>query len=297
MIEKIEVKSSFLEEYLSDFPQIHFLGNDEDASLYIRVGDLESFKDVKASFWIELLQTNFAPIIVLYLELNKDNKKFVFDFIYDVKDESDLLELNDIIKHLELNINVIEIQKEKLFFAYTYVLSLNNYFIEELKRIILQAKEYSRKIAQNYDIDSAIDDFLDGNSIFKLKTNVVEELEVLFSQKSSTEILEEEAEDGFFTYKSNTSGDFHDNGANLQVKVYKRDEYENLKNNKTTSSNKRGDTEGELAFLKNKLKQLEVVLKSKNIEIERLKTENIHLKEELEYQKLDTPKKGWKIFK
>jgi len=322
MIEKIEIKSNFLETYLSEFEQIHFLGNKEESSLYIRVDDLNDFKDLSLSFWVEFLQTDYAPVIVLYIRLIKGNEEFVFDFIYDIKEENDLLELDDIIKTLELSVNVMEFEEDSLFFGYSYKVSLNKEFIEELKRIIFKAQEFSRTMIDNYDINFAIDEFLDGNSIFKSKTNIINNFELFFPQddkpKENKNIqtslpetsLEDDdiVEDKFFTYKSNTSGDFHDEGENLQVKVYKRNDYEKLKNinnssntevNETVKENKKNNhhaSSTELTALKTRIKQLETIIKSKNKEIERIKTENIHLKEELEYQKLDTPKKGWKLF-
>jgi len=320
MIDKIEIKSNFLETYLSEFEQIHFLGNKEESSLYIRVDNLKDYKELELSFWVEFLQTDYAPVIVLYLRLIKGNEEFLFDFIYDIKEENDLLELDDIVKTLELSINVMEFDEELLYFGYSYKLNLNKEFTEELKRIIFKAQELARTMIDNYDINFAIDEFLDGNSIFKSKTNMVNNFELFYPQddkpKENKNIqtslddsaLEEEeaAEDKFFTYKSNTSGDFHDEGENLQVKVYKRNDYEKLKSKKDLETKTDDDllldknnsqvSSTELTALKTRIKQLEAIIKSKNKEIERIKTENIHLKEELEYQKLDTPKKGWKLF-
>jgi uncharacterized protein YdcH (DUF465 family) len=186
----------------------------------------------------------------------------------------------------------MEFNEDILYFGFKYKIFLNKGLIEELKRLIFQAKEYSRTNINEYDFDLALDDFLEDKSIFNSSTNIISEFDILFPQKEFVE--EQNAENSFFTYTSKTSGDFHDEGDTLQVKVYKRDEYEKLKNkNNKTNENPKIET---IESLKNRIKQMETVIKSKNKEIEKLKTENIHLKEELEYQKLDTPKKGWKLF-
>jgi hypothetical protein len=291
MTDKVEIKSNFLEKYLSDSNQIHFLGNNNESSLYIKVENSDNLKDADLFFWVEFEQTNSAPIIILYLNVNTDEEEFVFDFIYDIKEEADIDELNNIIDEAELDINVLEFELDKLFFAFKYKLELDKSFVEELKRLIFQAQEYSRTMIDEYDIDAAIDDFLDGKSIFNSKTNTVDDFKVLFPQKVEKE--EEESERNFFTYTSKTSGDFHDDGDSLQVKVYKRDEYEKLKGGLSNSKTSKNEN---INSLKGRIRQLELIISGKNKEIEQLKTENTHLKEELEYQKLDTPKKGWKLF-
>ncbi len=299
MTNKIEVKSNFLKTYLDDSAQIHFLGDNNEASLYINVENLSLFKNnVELSCWIEFEQTNYAPIIILYLKLNTSTQENLFEFVYDVKEESDIDELNDIIKSSEININVMEFNNDALYFGFKYKISPDKSFVEELKRLIFKAKEYSRTNVKEYNFDLAIDDFLDDKSIFNSSTNIISEFEITFPQKKL--IDEQDSENKFFTYTSKTSGDFHDEGDTLQVKVYKRDEYEKLKNSKNTkediSTGSATVKNENIESLKNKIKQMEVIIKSKNKEIEKLKTENVHLKEELEYQKLDTPKKGWKLF-
>jgi len=292
MINKVEVNSNFLKSNLNEVNQIHFLGNDNEASFYINIDDLGSFEnDVQLSFWVEFEQTNNAPIIILYLKLNYSDQESLFEFIYDIKEENDIYELSSIIDNLELNINVMEFKDDILFFGFKYFIYPNKNFIEELKRLIFQAQEYTRVSIEDYDFDIALDDFLDGRSIFNSRTNTVSEFDVVFPQN---EINKDEnlKDDSAFTYISKTSGDFHDEGDTLQVKVYKRDVYEKLKNN----DDDKDSEEADFNFLKKKIKELEnkVILKDKKIE--ELTVENTHLKEELEYRKLDTPKKGWKLF-
>lgn len=293
MTNKIEVKSNFLKTYLNDSDQIHFLGDNDEASLYISVKNIDSLKkDTNLSFWVEFEQTNNAPIIILYLKLNTSVQENLFEFVYDIKEETDIDELNHIIKSSEINVNVMEFNNNILYFGFKYKLFLDKNFIEELKRLIFQAKEYSRINVNEYNFDLALDDFLDDKSIFNSSTNIISEFDIFFPQKEFIE--EQNSENNFFTYTSKTSGDFHDEGDTLQVKVYKRDDYEKLKNSNNTQNKKFKNDD--IESLKNKIKQMEILIKSKNKEIEKLKAENIHLKEELEYQKLDTPKKSWKLF-
>ncbi len=293
MTDKIEVKSNFLKTYLNDSAQIHFLGDNNEASLYINVNNIDFLKkDTELSFWIEFEQTNNAPIIILYIKLNTSIQENIFEFVYDIKEETDIDELNNIIKSSEVSVNVMEFNNDILYFGFKYKVFLDKNFIEEFKRLIFQAKEYARTNINEYNFDLALDNFLDDKSIFNSSTNIISEFDIFFPQKEFIE--EQNSENSFFTYTSKTSGDFHDEGDTLQVKVYKRDEYEKLKNDNNTQNKEL--TNENIDSLKNKIKQMETLIKSKNKEIEKLKTENIHLKEELEYQKLDTPKKSWKLF-
>jgi hypothetical protein len=279
MLRKIEIESNFLIDSLEGRDSLHFLGPDGETSLYLNVKNLEDYHGIDFTFWIELLITDYAPIIIFYIQLKENEELSKFSFIYNLKDEEDLDELNDMINYEEAILNFVQFEDEKLFFGFSYLLSFGQQFIEEFERIILEANRIAREI--DYSFKNAMIIFNQNQAIFKQRTKISSDMEFFIPQ------VEQEIEE---TNEKDNDFDYETESGLLKVKTYKRSVYEKIQKN---PESKEFIDEN----LENKVLTLETIIKEKNRDINRLKKENRYLKEELEYLKLDKTRKNWWKFK
>jgi len=276
MLRKIEIESNFLIDSLKGRNSLHFLGPDGETSLYLNVKNLEDYHGIDFTFWIELLITDYAPIIIFYVQLKEDEEISKFSFIYNLKNEEDLDELNDMISYEEVILNFVQFEEEKLYFGFSYLLSFSQQFIEEFERILLEANRIAREI--DYSFKNAMIIFKRNQAIFKQRTIISSDMEFFIPQvELETEEIEDEKDNDF---------DYETESGLLKVKTYKRSVYEKIQKN---PESKEFIDEN----LENKVLTLETIIKEKNRDINRLKKENRYLKEELEYLKLDKTRKNW----
>ncbi len=282
MFERLPLESTFLKVNLSQQSHLHFLGNDAEASLFIRVNSLDEFEKSKLSYWFELFQTESAPIILFHTQI----KIHLFSFVYNVKEAGDWDELNDMIEQEEVRVHFVEFEGDHLYFGYTFILEFSQNFTEELKRIIIQAKEYIRKMINPFDFSKALELFEKKEAIFKLKTQKFDRSSFFLPQYQ-----DEDEEDVVIQKDEPVNNITQDDSENFIIKTYKRDEYESLKDKNTPLIDKK------VKILEDKIAVLESVIREKGKENSKLRDENKYLKEELEYLKLDKGKKGWWPFK
>ena len=286
MFKKIEIGSKFLEENFKNSDTIHFFS--DGALLYIKLPEMEKFAyKSMVSLWFELEITNVGPFVVLYFEVENQSEKKLFEFYYDIVE--DMEEIEFLIKSDTVKISVLEFMDEKLYAGYKYLINSNDEFRKDLKALKDKAQGYVSEIG-NYNFEDIAELFFTGKGVLDFKTKNLSDYSIEFLELLKQEMEEEEK---FFTYTSKANGAFYDDGESLQVKVYKREDYEKLK--KTHNTFKR-EKISEIELLKQQIDNLEKVIEKQKHELEKLRNENIHLKEELEYKKLDNSKKGWKLF-
>ncbi len=296
MFERKLLDSNFISKNLKDKTHFHFLGPDNDTSMFLRVNNLDNFDKSKIYYWYELFQTKNAPIVVINILLDNNLKiREKYQFLFNIKDSSDNEELTDVINQGEIVLNFVEFQREQLYFGFSYILSFDNQVIEELKRIILQAKDYSRKLGNEYDYSKALKVFLEKKeAILQVKSKQLSDCEIFLPQYEEEALKEEsnnQQEINKEVFKPETTVTENPEQEQLVVKTYKRDLYEMMKTNQNIP------IEQKLKIYEEKIISLESTLKSKDKEINVLKSEIKYLKEELSYSKLDKPKKGWWLFK
>ncbi len=296
MFERKLLDSNFISKNLKDKTHFHFLGPDNDSSMFLKVNNLDNFDKSKLYYWYELFQTKNAPIVVINIILENNLKiREKYQFLFNIKDSSDNEELTDIINQGEIILNFVEFQSEQLYFGFSYILSFDNQVIEELKRIILQAKDNTRKLGNDYDYSKALKVFLEKKeAILQMKSKQLSECEIFLPQYEedlTNQQTENQQEINKEVFKPETTITENPEQEQLVVKTYKRDLYEMMKTNQNIP------IEQKLKIYEDKVVSLETNLKSKNKEIDVLKSEIKYLKEELSYLKLDKSKKGWWIFK
>lgn len=291
MLKKIEINSEFLKSNLINAESIHFLS--DKPYFYIRTDKIEEFyDDSDISFWAELEETEWATIIVLYFKINNSESEELYEFYYDTNEEADYEELLWLTENGVIDINIMKIEGENLYFGYKYELKIDRLFKDKLN-IMLKLAENHTSGLKFYDFEKALDLFLDGKSEFKFKTSSVNDYNI-----QPPRFQESEEEKKFFTYTSKTGGNSYDDGDALKIKVYKREDYEKLKKKNNTENKEKTKKEyiEDIKILKDKINELENIISTQKREIEKLKAENENLKEELEYKKLDISKKSWKLF-
>lgn len=284
MFERVPLESTFLKLNLTKQTHIHFLGNDAEASLFIRVDSLEKYEKSSIAYWFELFQTENAPIILFHIQL----ESHLFSFVYNVKEAGDWDELNDMIEQEEVIVHFVEFEEDELYFGYTFILEFSQNFTEELKRIILQAKEFIRKMVDSFDFLRALTLFEKKEAIFKLKTQKMDKSSLFLPQYQDED---DSVEDVIIKEDKKITDIAQEESENFVIKTYKRDEYESMKEKTVQPTDKKIKT------LEDKIAVLESVIREKSKENSKLRDENKYLKEELEYLRLDKGKKGWWPFK
>lgn len=302
MFEPIPLESTFLTKYLVKYNTLHFFDPQGNASLFLRVDELGDFEQGVVNYWFSFSQTGFAPVISLNIELTGPNgKEVTIAFIYNIKETDHLDELHDMIQQREVMLNVVAFQKNDLYFGYSYILHLQDQMVEEMKRIILQAKEFTRKMVSDYDFHKALVLFERKEAIFKQKTQTLSRGEFFLPQyqeeeddsvpQGETEAKEPEESEQPFTYSGTHDETYVTTGSNehgdpMVIQTYSRDEYERIKTGELSG-------EHQVIALRERIKTLDAILSEKSRENAQLKSENKFLREELDYLKLDQGKRNW----
>lgn len=300
MFDPVPLESTFLINYLSKYKTFHFFDPQGGASLFFRTKNLESFDQAELLFWFSLYQTDYAPIITLNIELT-GKEKIQIVYPYDIRETDHLDELHDIIQEQTAMLNIVSFEDDILYFGYSFILNFQEQIIEEMKRIILQAKDISRK-TNSYNFPQALSDFEKREAIFKQKTQSISSATFFLPQlDQDDETFENNSEnsndyeynnenDNTFTRSSETTYITSESSEPMVIQTYSRDEYERIKTGEITG-------EQQLIGLRERIQALESMLAEKSKENSQLKSENKYLREELDYLKLDKNKKNWWSFK